>query len=174
MAHESSKAARADSLVLPPQVIGPVDISRLQRELEGIEDFLKQAAIREPGAGLKLPRTSRLLDELAAANKLNFLKPEERQLAKTFLDGLQSSAPVLHFSFASDPSATFAGKIVSWLRDNIHPQALVRVGLEPTIAAGCILRTPNRQFDFSLRQHFAAQRPNLIKLLDDKAASGEA
>jgi hypothetical protein len=158
--------------VLPVQIVGPVDINRLLRELEAVEDFMGQAAIREPGTSLKLPRTSRLLDEFSNGNKLNFLMPEDRAETKTFLSNLQEQAPVLHFSFASDPSAVFVSKIVTWLRANIHPQLLLRVGLEPTIAAGCVVRTSSHQFDFSLRQHFAAERPTLIKLLDGVSSRG--
>jgi F0F1-type ATP synthase delta subunit len=55
-------------------------------------------------------------------------------------------------SFASEPSAKSLGTLVDWLRTNIHPQVVVSVGIQPSIAAGCIVRTPNRQYDFSLRQ----------------------
>jgi hypothetical protein len=69
-------------------------------------------------------------------------------------------------SFASDPSAVFTVKIVIWLRTNIHPYLLLQVGLEPRIAAGCIVRTPNKQYDFSLRRHFTDQREQLINAIN--------
>ena len=168
MAHE---AQTTSTLVLPIEIVGPVDISRLLRELEAVEDFLDQAAIRQPGSSLKLPRTSRLLDEFIATNKLNLLQPDNRLQVRTFLESLQQHAPVVHMSFASDPSAAFTGKIIVWLRSNIHPQLLMRVGLEPTIAAGCVLRTNNKRFDFSLRQHFASERDGLIKKLNGQAST---
>ena len=46
---------------LPVQVVGTADVSRLIREVEGLDDFLMQAAIRTPGSSMKLPRTSRYL-----------------------------------------------------------------------------------------------------------------
>jgi F0F1-type ATP synthase delta subunit len=52
---------------------------------------------------------------------------------------------------------------VTWLRANIHPQALVQVGLQPNIAAGCVVRTANKQFDLSLRQSFAKHKDLLIE-----------
>ena len=61
-------------------------------------------------------------------------------------------------SFSADPSVTFLTKLMTWLRQEIHPQVLLTVGLQPTIGAGCILRTTNRYFDFSLRQDFANKR----------------
>jgi hypothetical protein len=156
------------ALQLPTQIVGPVDVARLIRELEALEDFLHQASIREPGSqSPKLPRTSRLLDELVALNHLSLLSNEDRQRVTQLLAELKEHAPRLHISFARDPSAAFTDKIITWLRQNIHPELLLRIGLEPTIAAGCIVRTPNRLFDFSLRQHFIAQRQTLIKLVDN-------
>ncbi len=152
-------------LNLPMQVISPADVSRLSRELESLEDFMEQSAIRTKGVGLKLPASSKLLDELAASNSFNFLHIQDRKLAKEFLGTLTKTAPVIHLSFASDPSAAFLSKLVSRLRDIIHPQLLVRTGLEPSIAAGCILRTNNRQFDFSLRTTLYAKSDLLMKAL---------
>jgi len=43
------------------------------------------------------------------------------------------------------------------------------VGLQPTIAAGIVLRTPNHQFDFSLRQHLYKNRAKLREALEVKA-----
>ena len=150
---------------LPVQVIGPVDVNRLIREVEGLNDFMMQSAIRMPGSSMKLPRTSRLFDEFIAVNHFNMLQTADRRAAATFLQSIKQQAPVIHMSFASDPTAAFTVKIVMWLRANIHPYLLIQIGLEPRIAAGCIVRTPNKQFDFSLRRHFIAQRDQLINVL---------
>lgn len=159
----------AKELQLPLQIIGKMDVARIIRELEGLEDWLTQSAIRKSEEGAVLPRTSRLLEEFAAFNHLNFLKTEDRQSAQKFLKGILESAPVIHISFASDPSAAFTNKIIAWLRNNIDPQILLNVGLEPSIAAGCVIRSGNRQFDGSLRQSFAAQRQLLSYLITGKS-----
>lgn len=168
MDHEAAKA----KLSLPLQIISPTDVHRLIRELEAVEEFLHQASVRQAGVGVKLPRTSKSLDDFALINKLNFLQPEDRASAIQFLTMVNKQAPTIHISFAADPSATFIGKITLWLRTNIHPNLLLRIGLEPSIAAGCIVRTPNKQFDFSLRQHFSAQRETLISLLNGETPKG--
>lgn len=154
-------------LQLPVAVVGRGDIGRLLREVEDLQEFLSQAAIREPGKGIALPRTSRLLDETAQANKLNLLISKDVDTLKQFLSGVKVHAPVLHISFSVDPSPAFVSKLLSWLRQEISPIVLVQVGLQPTIAAGCILRTPNRQYDFSLRKHFTSKRDVLTKLLQE-------
>jgi F0F1-type ATP synthase delta subunit len=73
---------------------------------------------------------------------------------------------LLHISFAAEPSTQALEKILVWFRANIHPQALLQVGLQPTIAAGCVLRTPNKVFDMSLRNHLIEQQKYLMQLID--------
>jgi F0F1-type ATP synthase delta subunit len=160
MAHE-----REQQFVLPDSVVGPVDAGRLNREMEELDEYLRASAIRKTGAAMQLPKTTVLLDELAEANHLNLLQPADRRRLVNFLHGLSEKAPVLHVSFAADPSSAFTAKIVRWLRQNIHPFVLVQVGLQPSIAAGCTVRSTNKYFDFSLRQHLLQNRQMLINAL---------
>ncbi len=157
--------SEAPGLQLPVSVVSRVDLGRLLREVEALDDFLRQAAIRSPGAGAKLPRTSRLLDDIVAANQLNALHKQDRDRLISFLTAVKAQAPVLHMSFSADPSPLFTSKLVTWLRKEIHPFTLLRVGLQPTIGAGCVVRTTNKQFDLSLRSRFQAQRGLLISKL---------
>lgn len=164
MAHEQ-QPGKSRHFELPTLVFGPVEVHRLQRELESLEDYIAQAAIREAGKQPPLPKTSRNLDALAGNNNLNLLLPNDRQLLATFLKNVDQKAPVIHISLAADPSSAFTAKLVAWLRTNIHPYALLHLGLQPTIAAGCIVRTANKEFDFSLRNRFYEQRELLISEL---------
>ncbi|HSH55760.1 MAG TPA: hypothetical protein VK983_02970, partial [Candidatus Limnocylindrales bacterium] len=100
--------------------------------------------------------------------KMNLLRKTDREKLLKYLSALLDKAPVLHMSFASDPSAAFMDKLVVWLRQNIHPQVLVRIGLQPSVAAGCILRTANKEYDFSLRQALDDQKPLLIAKLHEE------
>jgi F0F1-type ATP synthase delta subunit len=68
---------------------------------------------------------------------------------------------VLHISFSADPSVSFLEKLMAWLRKEIHPLVLVTVGLQPSIGAGCIIRSTNKQFDLSLRQDFKKKQDML-------------
>jgi F0F1-type ATP synthase delta subunit len=169
MAPETAPATD-DVLHLPTQVVGPADVSRLLREITDVEDFLHQAALRKAGASTaQVPHLSRLLGEFAESNQLNMLKVEDRASAGEFLRAIKLAAPIIHISFARDPSATFIGKLVTWLRANIHPQLLLHIGLQPGLAAGCTVRTQNKYFDFSLRRRFTEQR----QLLIDKLGAGQ-
>ena len=158
MAHEEGAILR-----LPIAVISPVDVGRLERELTALDEFLSQSTIRKPGEPMSLPRTSRLLEQLAQDNTLNLLTEADRKHLLQFLMELKSIAPKVHISFAVDPSPAFLRKLISWLRREIHPLVLLTVGLQPGIAAGCIVRTPDKYFDFSLRQHLLDKRDILIE-----------
>ncbi len=161
-------AAQAPA-ILPTDIVTPADLTRLIRELTYLDDFLRQASVRKGGAAVKTPATSRNLESAVKAFSTNLLQAADRaQLLKT-LDHLRLTSPQIHISFAADPSAAFTDKIVTWLRQNIHPQLLVQIGLQPSIAAGCIIRTTNKQFDFSLRRHFADNRPLLLEKIKGMA-----
>lgn len=152
-------------LTLPISVVTKIDVNRMRRELEAVDNFLSQSAIREPGISTKLPKTSRLLDELVMINNLNVLHEEDRRRLVNFLLEVYAKAPQLHMSFSADPSPLFMQRLTTWLRDEIHPLVLVQVGMQPNIGAGCIVRSTNKYFDFSLRQRFTERRDILAHRL---------
>lgn len=153
---------------LPLRTIGRSDAMKLKRELLAVEEYISQSELREPGTPLKhLPTASLSLNDFAEINHVNLLNRGDRSSAVSFLDELLKNAPEVHISFASDPSSTFLRKITGWFRNNIDPLILVNIGLEPSIAAGCTLRTANHYYDFSLRENFTAHRDLLIKGLKE-------
>ena len=159
MAHEQ--------FVLPNLVVGRADIARLTREIEALEDYLRQAALRKTSEQTpKLPKTSRVMDELTSSNSLNLLDAEERKKLINSLKLIRQKAPVVHMSFSVDPSSAFIQKMTVWWRTNIDPYVLIETGLQPNIAIGSILRTPNHQYDFSLRKRLQSQKEVLIKMLE--------
>lgn len=152
-------ATTTDSiLALPVTAVGRIDVGRLLREVEALDGFLAQSAVREPGTALKMPRTTKILDDMLQMNHLNFLLPEERNRLLHFLMEVYSKAPVIHISFSADPSPQFLLKLMTWLRQEVHPLLLLQVGMQPNIGAGCIVRTTNKNFDFSLRHRFFERR----------------
>jgi len=165
MAHEVPKIYHLQSLVLPSTVTGLTDVNRLQRESETLDEYIRQAVLRKGVHATELPKIPVMLDDIATTNHLNLLLESDRKKLADFLTRLQTAAPVVHMSFASEPSTEFTAKIVMWLRQNIHPLLLVQVGLQPSLAAGCTLRTTNKVFDFSLRQHFVRHRQLLVDAL---------
>jgi hypothetical protein len=153
-------------LRLPAAIISPADINRLLHELQVHEDFFLAAAARTAGTSLKPPRTSQMLDQLAHENQYHLWEIAQRNELKVKLETVYKTAPTLHISFAAEPSPRATDVILGWLRTNIHPHTLVIIGLQPTIAAGFVLRTPNKIFDMSLRSHLKKQESYLAKLIE--------
>jgi hypothetical protein len=147
---------------LPTGVVSQVDVGRLLREIEALDEFLEQSAVRKPGTQVQMPRTSKLLDEMIQMNKLNVVNVAERTRLMNFLITLRAKAPIIHISFSADPAPLFTQKLITWLRENIHPLVLLKVGLQPNIGAGCVVRTTNKFFDLSLRQDFANKHDLLM------------
>ena len=162
MALKTTKTAAV--LSLPTLLVSRGDCVHLSRELEMLDEKLTQAKHRSE-AKQSLPRLSQPLEELSQQNQLDLAEPADRQRLQQFLKELKTEAPVIHMSFATEPSAQVTEKLVIWLRAQIHPLILLNVGLQPSIAAGCIVRTSSKYFDFSMRQHLLEHRPELVARL---------
>lgn len=163
-------AAPPNTMGLPLTVARPVDLGRVIQELEQLDDHLRQAKLRHVGKQT-LPPLSRLLQATAELNKVDLLDRSSRQALREFLKTARAESPVLHMSFSADPSPVFMEKLMTWLRREIHPNLLVTVGLQPTLGAGCTLRTTNKYFDLSLRQNFAKKRHLLLAAIADKVSA---
>lgn len=159
----------AEVLSLPGTVVSRADATRLSRELEAINGYLEQAQMRS-SKDTKPPRLSDVLEEITHTNRLNLLHQEDRQRLTVFLKDLKEDAPAIHMSFAVVPSSQFTSKLLDWLRSEIHPLLLLNIGLQPNIAAGCVIRTTNKYIDCSMRQHLLANRPKLVELMRSKGA----
>ena len=160
MAH---KANDEKQLVgLPLLVARPIDVGRLLRELESIEELVSQAKLVDKQDELKLPKTSQLMDKTVELNKLDLSKASDRKLLSNLLNLVKKQAPLLHMSFNSDPSPVFIEKLMDWLRREIHPIVLITIGLQPSIGAGCVVRSTNKYFDFSLRKDLSDHRDLLL------------
>jgi F0F1-type ATP synthase delta subunit len=80
----------------------------------------------------------------------------------------------MHISFATDPSAAFVVQILGWFRREIHEHTLLVIGLQPSITAGCTLRTENKYFDFSMREQLMSSVPILANEISAVSAAAVA
>lgn len=168
MAPKVQEAKTPKKLVgLPVLVVSPVDVGRLIRELDTIDDTILKAKLQKAGhdGEPKMPETSQLMDHVIQLNKLDLVDEDDRKLLNKLLVSVRQRAPVLHVSFSADPNIAFLEKLMVWLRREIHPLVLITVGLQPSIGAGCIVRSTNKYFDFSLRQDFEKKKPMLLEAL---------
>lgn len=169
-----AEQAQPVRLQIPLGAVTRADIGRLAQEAEAIDNFLQSAAVRQPGTPVQMPKTSNLFDELVSMNKLNLLQQSDRQQLLKFLEELRTKAPTIHISFSSDPSPSFQVQLITWIRQQIDPNMLLRIGLQPSIGAGCMVRATNKVFDFTLRQRFLDSKPALVELLHGGSNKVEA
>ena len=162
--------AKSITFSLPPQVTGRTDINRLLRELEALEEALI-VKVSEDGVA---PKVTSLLNQTVLVNGYNLLEQTHRQHIVDQLTKIRDHAPMMHISFAVEPSPKVTETLLTWLRSNVHRYALLQIGLQPAIAAGCILRTPNKIFDMSLGANLQKQTPYLLELLKGAAWNAPA
>ena len=159
--------------VLPSAIVTPMDVSRLLREIEEIDDYFRQAELRKSGSATQIPTNSRLMEVLINNNQLNLLESEHRAALAEFLKMMDQHAPVVHMSFGVDPPGKLTQQLASWLREHIDPRTVITVGLQPNIGAGCVLRTTNKIFDLSLREFFTQKKDVFIDRLHAAIADPE-
>ncbi len=159
------RGVQMDPIHLPTGIVSTGDARRLRRDLAALEELLQAVRLRTNAPVAKLPRLSRSLEEFASTNRLNFLLPDDRHHAAVFMDYVLRKAPVMRISFASEATRKFTTELVLWLRANFDSEMLVEIGLEPGIAAGSVVRTTDKVFDFSLIKHLAEKRPMLMEKL---------
>ena len=131
---ESKKTKKPKIFQLPDQLIGSIDLNRLIRELEKLDDFLYQSQLRKPGTPMNVPQSSRLLEDIASTNGYSLLNQKHREHLLSSLKKIQEKAPTIHISFAVEPTHSFSQKLTAWIRKNLHQYLLVEIGLQPTIA----------------------------------------
>lgn len=158
-------------LKLPVSVMTKQDLHRLIREVEALDNYILQNSIRGQKSAA-LPRLTSTLEALINDNKLDVMTDKIRSALKSTLSDLLTNAPVVHMSFAIEPSSFMTQKIVSWFRSEVHPALMLHTGIQPTIAAGCVMRTANKYFDFSLRQHLQASQGLLMQSIRSHSEEG--
>lgn len=159
------KLENENALSLPPSLISNTDVARLIRELEAVDNEFEQQVARNPGAAPIVPSLSRSLAAICQDNNLLLADSEVRASLRQKLVSIKDSAPVVHITFASEAEPEVVGQLVSWIRARLHPSALVTTGQQPNIVGGCIVRTPDHIYDFSLRERFRASQGAFIEAL---------
>ncbi len=146
---------------MPASLYTRADVSRLVREVEDLIASEHGDKLRSGEASLQM---SRLLQMVSDAN-VGDDGPPTLQSLKQALTSVYQKAPVVHLSFAADPSPEFLERMVGWFRKEVNSYVLLQIGLQPSIAAGCIIRTPSKYFDLTMRKRFSEKRSVLIEQL---------
>lgn len=140
-------------LTLPPSIVSKADVSRLMNELERVDNELTTSAVRTKVGGQDAgpPLMSNQLTAFLQQNNLELVDSNERTKLIQRLRTLKDDVPVIHMTFAVEADPESLGQIALWLRQTVHPLAVIAVGLQPGLVAGAYVRTNNKVFDLSLR-----------------------
>lgn len=161
--------SQADTHIpLPDNMVTSTDLAKVIKEVDLADEFLSKSGHRKPGKPVTLPKISKPLNDVAELNNISLLDKTDRSKLKKELQNLLDNPLKVHISFASSPSGTFKQQIISWFRREVHPAVFVEVGLQPSIAAGCIVKTASKTYDISLKNRFDTNREILAKALDSR------
>jgi hypothetical protein len=131
------------------------------REVESLDNELESQKARNHATGQKgyrMPNTSRGLSDFAELNKIDLADDKSRVFLKEQMKVMKDKAPIIHMTFAVEADPESLKFLVEHIRKELHPQALLSVGLQPSLVGGVYMRTPNRVHDFSMRAKLSESR----------------
>lgn len=154
--------------ILPPTVVSKLDVSRMVAEAERIDNQLTTEAVRMKvgTASQTLPAMSEVLNDFLTQNELVLTDSRVRTELIKQLRLLKDKIPTIHMTFAVTADRESLQQLVAWLRQSVHPQAVIAVGLQPALVAGVYVRTANHVHDLSLRAALEGSRGLLAKELE--------
>jgi F0F1-type ATP synthase delta subunit len=136
-----------------------------------LDGELESQKVRTGGKGdYHLPLMSQALTDFLQMNNIEVTKDQARMVMKEQLRKLKDKAPVVHMTFAVDADPESIQKLVSWMRDNAHPQTLLSIGLQPALVGGMYMRTPNHVHDFTMKALFSGKHAALTDKIEELAS----
>lgn len=156
-----------ENLMLPPAVVSRADIAHLVNELESIDNERTTSDIRERVGSAKSAdiALSKPLASFLEQNNLSIDNGNDRSSLIKQMRRLKEEAPAIHMTFAVAADRESLQQLVAWVRESVHPRAVVEVGLQPGLVAGASVRTPNHVHDFSLKGVLEKNRHVLVQEL---------
>lgn len=155
-------------LVLPSSIATKRDVARLLHELEQIDSALTAAEVKTK-VGVTIQGTVGMSDQMTSFLAENHLTLDDHRVRSQLivrLGHLKDTMPVVHITFASEADNDSLGQLVSWVRQSVHPQAIIAVGLQPDLIGGIYIRTPNRIHDLSTRAQLKDARHLIVEELE--------
>lgn len=157
-----------ENFSLPASVVTKVDVSRMVSDLERVDNEITTSEVRSgvSSSEAAAPAMSDQLREFLTINGLNLGNGSQRTDLIKQLRQLKDKVPTIHMTFAVTTDPESLRQLVAWLRESVHKQAVIEVGLQPALIAGVYVRTPNHINDLSLRAMLKGGRDILIKELE--------
>ncbi len=164
---KKSELKTNSEFLLPASIIDKQDAARLVEEMERVDSTMTSDKVRARfrKGKAEAPVLSEHLTAFLDINQLDIADSKKRTQLVKQLRAMKDSLPVVHMTFATEADPESLQHIVAWLRETVDPQAVISVGLQPSLVAGVYLRTANHVFDLSIRGKLKAQRGALEKEL---------
>src|SRR4051812_12991555 len=154
---------------LPASVISKVDISHLVSEVERVDNQMTADEVHNkdnPDAQKVQPALSQPLTDFISQNNLSLDDGRNRAELIKELRLMKDKVPIIHMTFSVEADPESLQQLSRWLRESVHPQAVISVGMQPSLIAGVYLRTPNHVRDLSLRSMITGKHNELVKELE--------
>ncbi|MBW3538413.1 hypothetical protein KY386_02885 [Candidatus Parcubacteria bacterium] len=157
---------------LPAAIGSPEQLQEALVKLESYIDLCSRRSVKQrTGAGSGDDEQLRglgeqlgeMLGEAAAGN----LPAEQAEQLKGRLEELVRSAPRIHLTLPELPPAGLKQQVVSWVRTNLSPDALVVFHRNRALAGGFAVRAGSRVYDFSFRKRLLDQSAAVARILND-------
>ena len=157
-------------LTLPDRLVTKRQLREVIQEVETIIEQAVQGSIRkkETGADFGVNKPSQMLGELLVLHSLH-LNVDSLQQMKHILEDIEKKAVVLRVVLSAEASSDIRARIVRWFRQSMEVPVLMRFGIQPGIAGGCLVYTQNHRYDFSLRSHIEDSKISIRQALDQVA-----
>jgi F0F1-type ATP synthase delta subunit len=154
--------------VLPSNVVTRVDVSHVVSELERVDNDITTATVRAQlnPQEVTRPAMSQQLTAFLEQNHMNLDNSQARSEIIKQLRLLKDKVPVIHMTFAVTADGESLATLTQWVRNQVHPQAVIDVGLQPALVGGVYVRTPNHIHDWSLRAKLHDGHDILVKELE--------
>lgn len=156
-----------NDFILPASVVSKIDVGRLVREFEGLDNALTEKGVRKKAKASEkqMPALSPQLQEFLDENPVELENSRARSAYVKQLRALKANVRTMNMTFAVVADPESLQQLSAWVRKSIHPQTVIEAHLQPALVAGMYLRTPNHVFDMSVRNALKAKRGDLEKEL---------
>ena len=153
-------------LNLPDTVASKRDLIQLQRMIEVYQDGSLQQRVSLDKAGVmrQAPALPKPVETFMNHNRLE-INDGNLTAAHQGLSQIKESARVVRISFASEPNDDVVRKIIGWFRREVDQKLLIQVGVQPSIAGGCVVQTGPNRYDFSLRRQLLSSVPKFLEVM---------
>lgn len=155
---------------LPAEVYSPDHVGILVWELGKLVSAERDAHNQRTVTGQEPIRNIHLSDGLNRFLRTANVAPNDIQGLEKLLSELQSirkNAPVAHLLVPALPTRALKLQLVTWCRENLHPELLLTFASRADIGGGFILRVGSKQYDFTYRAQLRKHRQRLVEIFDN-------